>query len=410
MKCLILSLKTIWKVSDSMKTMINRIRNSEFSTFNEVLRLKVTIVTIFLVIFVSLSIPLSSFNTFSTDINILIPVGFSLLMVLTMFLTIINLNRWAMHFSIYTVIGLTLFYVGGTDHFYGYILFFVTLTVIIFYQDIITYLIYGGGITVFGIFYIMQNGDAIVGINSSGVDISSLTYQTILIGFYVIFLIQFIVSDNIYEKMNNEWVRMNKVLQKYQTFSLQYLKENLEKNETEPLYKIPKFQQLISELAVFINEFFEEDGNKIAEVVEFYFFLHDQEIDKIVSDKELPLITRKYAMELQKYLINSRSELVSILFDFTTLFKGDTKFQETRYEYNLDNLFSNKIDKLLALAILYKYLKTEVTQYDRWGKVARVLTHEEITELFVSKEFREFISFEQVNFYLDNQELFEMHL
>ncbi len=66
--------------------------------------------------------------------------------------------------------------------------------------------------------------------------------------------------------------------------------------------------------------------------------------------------------------------------------------------------------KLLSLAILYKYLKTEVTQYDRWGKVARVLTHEEITELLVSKEFREFISFEQVNFYLDNQELFEKHL
>ena len=89
---------------------------------------------------------------------------------------------------------------------------------------------------------------------------------------------------------------------------------------------------------------------------------------------------------------------------------GDKKFQETRYEYSLEKLFENKIDKLLALSILYKYLKTEVTQYDKWGKVARVLTHEEITELLVSKEFREFISFEQVNFYLDNQELFEMYL
>ncbi len=410
MKYLILSLKIIWKVSDSMKSMINRIRNSEFLTFNEVLRLKVVIVTIFLFVFVTLSIPLSSYNTFTKDVDILIPIGFALLLVLTMVLTIINLNRWAMHLSIYTIIGLTIFYVGGTDHFYGYILFFVTLTVIIFYQDIITYLIYGGGITIYGIYYIAQNGHSIVGINSSGVEYSSLTYQTILIGFYVVFLIQFIVSDNIYEKMNNDWVRMNKVLEKYQTFILQYLKENLEQNEIEPLYKNSKFQQLVSELSVFINEFFEEDGNKIAEVVEFYFFLHDQEINKIVEDKELPLITRKYAVELQKYLINSRSELVSILFDFTTLFKGDKKFQETRYEYNLEKLFNNKIDKLLALSILYKYLKTEVTQYDRWGKVARILTHEEITELLVSKEFREFISFEQVNFYLDNQELFEKHL
>ncbi len=410
MKYLILLLKTIWKVSDSMKSMINRIRNSEFLTFNEVLRLKVGIVTIFLFIFVTLSIPLSSYNTFTKDVDILIPIGFALLLVLTMVLTLINLNRWAMHLSIYTIIGLTIFYVGGTDHFYGYMLFFVTLTVIIFYQDIITYLIYGGGITIYGVYYIAQNGQSIVGINSSGIEYSSLTYQAILIGFYIVFLIQFIVSDNIYEKMNNDWVKMNKVLEKYQTFSLQYLKEHLEKNEIEPLYKNSKFQQLVSELSVFINEFFEEDGNKIAEVVEFYFFLHDQEINKIVEDKELPLITRKYAVELQKYLINSRSELVSILFDFTTLFKGDKKFQETRYEYSLEKLFNNKIDKILALSILYKYLKTEVTQYDRWGKVARILTHEEITEFLISKEFREFVSFEQVNFYLDNQELFEKYL
>lgn len=393
-----------------MKTMINRIRNSEFLTFNEVLRLKVTIVTIFLFVFVTLSIPLSAFDNFTKDVDVLIPFGFALLLVLTMFLTLINLNRWAMHFSIYTIIGLTIFYVGGTDHFYGYILFFVTLTVIIFYQDVITYLIYGGGITIYGIYYIIGNGEAIVGINSTGVEFSSLTYQVILVGFYVIFLIQFVISDNIYEKMNNEWVRMDKVLNKYQSFSLQYLKEYLEENEQEPLYKSIQFQQLVSELSVFINEFFEEEGNNIAEVVEFYFFLHDQEIEQIVEDKELPIETRKYAVELQKYLINSRSELVSILFDFATLFKGDKKFEENRYEYSLQKLFSNKIDKLLALAILYRYLKTEVTQYDRWGKVARILNHEEITELLVSKEFREFISFEQVNFFLDNQELFEKYL
>ena len=92
------------------------------------------------------------------------------------------------------------------------------------------------------------------------------------------------------------------------------------------------------------------------------------------------------------------------------MFKGDKKFQVCRYEYNLEKLFNNKIDRLLGLSILYKYLKTEVTQYDRWGKVSRVLTHEEISELFISKEFRAFISFEQVNFYLDNAELFEKHL
>ena len=393
-----------------MKAIINRILNSEFLTFNEVLRLKVAIVTIFLFVFVFLSIPLSSFNNFTLDINIFVPLGFAVLLVFTLVLMLFNLNRWAMHFSIYTVIGLTLFYVYGSDHFYGYILFFVALTVIIFYQDIITYLLYGGAITVLGVFYIVQNGISIVGINSPGVEVSSLTYEIILIGFYVTFLIQFIISDNIYEKMNNEWVKMNKVLENYQDFSLEYLKEIAEDKGQDLLYKNVKFQQTISELSVFINEFFEETGENIVEFVEFYFFIHNQNIDEIIEDEEVSPLTRKYAKEFQKYLMDERSELVSILFNFSTIFKGDSDYNEKRYEYNLDKLFSNKIDKLLSLAMLYKYLRTEITQYDKWGKIERILTHEEVTELFVSKEFREFISFEQVNFYLDNQELFEEHL
>ena len=166
----------------------------------------------------------------------------------------------------------------------------------------------------------------------------------------------------------------------------------------------------IKENLQFINEFFEESGDNIAEFVEFYFFLHDQNIDEIINDKKVPTVTRKYAREFKKYLMNERSELISILFNFSTLFKGDSEYDEKRYEYSLEKLFPNKINKLLSLAILYKYLKTEVTQYDKWGKIERVLTHDEITELFVSKEFREFISFEQVNFYLDNQELFEKYL
>ena len=169
-------------------------------------------------------------------------------------------------------------------------------------------------------------------------------------------------------------------------------------------------EQTISELSIFINEFFEEKGENIAEFVEFYFFLHNQDINEIIEDKNVSTLTRKYANEFHKYLMNERSELISILFNFSTLFKGDSNYNEKRYEYNLDILFTNKIDKLLSLAILYKYLKTEVTQYDKWGKIERKLTHSEVTELFVSKEFREFISFEQVNFYLDNQDLFEEFL
>jgi hypothetical protein len=210
--------------------------------------------------------------------------------------------------------------------------------------------------------------------------------------------------------MNNEWVRMNKILGKYQEFTVQHLLEMIEENNAEPVYKNMKFQQTVSELCLFVNEFFEKDANNITEVVEYYFFLHEQEVDDIVQNKSLSITARRYANELEKYLLNRRSELVSILFDFATLFNEDREYSPTRYEYNLDKLFSDRIDKMLSLAILYKYLKTEITQFDKWGNVKRVLTHQEITELFQSKEFREFISFEQVNFFLDNQELFDVYL
>ncbi len=289
-------------------------------------------------------------------------------------------------------------------------MFFVTLTIIIFYQDIATYLLYGGVITAFGVYYVFSKGTLIIGTNTLNPDISLYTYLVVLVGFYLVFLIQFLVSDNIYEKMNNDWVRMNKVLGKYQGLTFQHLYEIIEDNNRERIYKNVKFQQTVSELSVFINEFFEENADNIAEVVEFYFFLHDQDIETVVDSNELPVKTRKYASQLSKYVLNSKSELVSILFDFSTLLKENKEFELNRYEYNLNKLFDDKIDKLLSLAMLYKYLRTEVTQFDKWGNVKRVLKHKEITELFVSKEFREFITYEQVNFFLDSEELFEKYL
>ena len=393
-----------------MRKILDRIKNSEILTFSEVLRLKVAIVTLFVIVLIILSIPLSSFNDYTSDINILVPIGFGVLVFLTILFTIVNFNRLAMHLSIITIVLITVFLTSGGNHFYAYMMLFVTLTVIIFFQDISTYLLYGGAITAYGVYYIFDKGISIVGINTINTDISLYTYLVVLVGFYTVFLIQFLMSDNFYEKMNNDWVRMNKVLGKYQEMTVQHLFEIVENNGQEPVYKNVKFQQTVAELSVFINEFFEEHAENIAEVVEFYFFLHDQDIETVVNSKDLPIKTRKYASQLQKYVLNSRSELVSILFDFSTLVKESNGFDSNRYEYNLDKLYDDKIDKLLSLAILYKFLRTETTQFDKWGSVKRVLTHKEITEMFVSKEFREFITYEQVNFYLDNEDLFEEYL
>ncbi|MCF7926500.1 MAG: hypothetical protein K9L74_02895 [Candidatus Izimaplasma sp.] len=393
-----------------MKMMLNKIINTEFLTFNEVLKLKVTIVNIFLLVFVVLSIPISSLNNLTLDINILLPLGFFIIIGITFLLTFVNLSRVAMHFSIYNVAGITLYFTAGTNNFYAYILFFVTLTIIIFYQDMVTYLVYGGIITIGGTFYIIQYGISFVGSNSLSTSVSQFTYLVVLIGFYLVFLIQFFISDSIYETMNNEWVKMDKILSKYNDLSVRHLASMLEKHDKEPLYKNTKFQQTVSEISVFINEFFEDEASNITEAVEYYFFIHDKEIEEIMNNKNLTLTTRKYAEQFNKYLMNKNSELVSILFDFATLFKETNEFDEYRYSYNINEIFDDKVDKLLSLAILYKYLKTEITQLDKFGFVKRKLDHSEISEMFESNLFREFISYEQLNFFKDNQELFDEYL
>jgi hypothetical protein len=203
---------------------------------------------------------------------------------------------------------------------------------------------------------------------------------------------------------------MNDLLEKYQNYTFSHIKEREEKNGEEPTNKNAVFQKAVSELACFINEFFEDDDGDMAEVVEFYFFLHDQEIDKVIKDTNLPLLTRKYAFELDKYLLDHRNELTSILYDFSTLFYETKNYKSDRYDYNIDSLYKNRANKILSLAILYKFLKSEITQFDKWGQVTETLSHDEITELLVSPEFRGFLSYEMVNFYLDNQELFDKHL
>ncbi|MCF7925160.1 MAG: hypothetical protein K9L26_01390 [Candidatus Izimaplasma sp.] len=393
-----------------MKTLLDRIRHSEFLTFNEVLRLKLIIVTVFISVFVILSYISAPLSTSQDNTFLFVLIAFSFLFLLTILFIAINSNRIAMHLSIITILGITFAFVNSSNYFYGFIMFFVSLTVIIFYHDIVTYLIYGGLVTGYGCYYIITNGSYIVGTNSLNPLISQDTYLIVLLGFYIVFLIQFIVSDSIYEKMNNEWLKMSKILSRYQSFSTKYIDELKEKNKETAIYDSSRFQQTVNELSTFINEFFEEDGSKIAEVVEYYFFLHSQDIDEIINSAEGSVLTKRYAKQFKKYMLNDNSEMISLLYDFATLFKETPDYSIHRYKYHLSDLFENRVDKLIALAFLYKYLKTEATQYDKYGSVKRMLAHDEITEMFISKEFREFLSFELVNFYLDNQELFREHL
>jgi len=69
-------------------------------------------------------------------------------------------------------------------------------------------------------------------------------------------------------------------------------------------------------------------------------------------------------------------------------------------------MFSNRTNRILALGLLYQYLRREVTQFDKWGRVDKVMSQQEVKALFTSKPMRKFISYEDMNFFLKNLSLF----
>jgi len=393
-----------------MKNLILKLRNSEFLSLAEVLRLKVSLVLIFLFIFGALTIPFSIFEDLSINIKIIVPSVFLLLFIMTSLMLAFNKVRLSMHFSIYIFIALTVYYLGSSSELYGYLLIFITLTIIIFYQDIYAYIIYGGVLTAYGVIYLLENSDMMAGVNVYQMSTSMIIYQYSLIGFFMVFLIYFILVDTSYEKLNNDYLETDKYLERYRDLIIRYVEEFNEKEEEPPFIEKSSFHQAVSEITIFISEILEINQNKISEVIEFYFFLHSQNIEEVLNNDQLPTETLKYAKQFKKYLLNKNNEMESLIQDIAGINKQMFENTENHYLYNINDIFTNRSNRLLALVSIYKFLRTEVTQFDKWGRVDRVLEHDEIKEIIQSKMFRKFISFEDVNFFLTNEELFKIHL
>jgi len=391
-----------------MPSIINKIRKSGLLNRTEILKLKVTLVMFFLLIFGVLTIPVSIFEGLSLNIRIIVPLTFTLLFLISFLLLFFNKTRWAMHFSIYTFLGLTYYYVAGSGQLYGYFLLFITLSVIIFYQDLTTYIIYGGAVTIFGIFFISTITDELMVIDNAQLQVSPLIYQVILLGFFIVFLIHFILKDSIEETLSKEYYESEKLIQRFQHYALSYVQDFEERETKTPLYEDSFFKAQVMELANFIakDDTLGVEGEDIEEMSEFYFFLHNHHIDSIMQKENLSSTTKEYALQFNKYLINKNGHMNSMLFKLVCEFKKPYELSFKRYNHSFDEMFSNRTNRIIALGLLYQYLKQEVTQFDKWGRVDKVMSHQEIRTLLTSKPMRRFISFEDMNFFLKNEQLF----
>ncbi|MDD3127152.1 MAG: hypothetical protein WC479_04980 [Candidatus Izemoplasmatales bacterium] len=391
-----------------MKNFFQKVSNTEFLPMSEVRKIKIILVMAFLLVITAVTIPFSLFFKYN-----LLTIIIVLIVLILGFILIFALFRWnkilaAGQISIIYTLALTVFYTLGTGSFYAYLFFFIALTIIIFYQELFSYLTYGTLVVAIGVYYIFTNQAELV----SAQDIvgSVYVYACILVLFYLIFLVQILYNEKLYIDLNYDWVKMNRLIEKYQDRSLTYLVELDKRQKRTPAYEDVKYQKALGEIAIFLAEHFREDGKDILNVRDLYIYVHERGLKRVLDNDEFSVSTKKIANRLDKYLLNSRTDMISMIFNFYTKFRETAPYRDNRYEYNLSRLAPSHDEQIIAMALIYQYLANEVCQEDHWDPSDKPLSHQEISELLTSPEMEEFLNAEQIAFYKDNSDLFEKHL
>jgi hypothetical protein len=296
----------------------------------------------------------------------------------------------------------------GTSSFYAYMFFFIGLTVIVFYQELFSYLTYGTFVVALGVYYVIRHQANLAG--ATLIVGSVYVYIAILALFYFILLLQVLYNEKLYTDLNYEWVRMIHIIDKYQDDTMSYIEDIRKQKHLDPVYENIAFQKAVGEISVFMYEQFRDRGKEIGNVLDLFIYIHEKGIDHILASEELSVSTKKVANRLYKYLLNRRSNMISIIYNFYTRFCETTPYRDNRYEYSLDKLALTNDERIIAMALLYAYLANEVSKADDWGQMTQVMSHEEIYEWFTSAEMTEFLSDAQIEFFKDNAELFKEHL
>ncbi len=391
-----------------MKNFLRRVFNTEFLPMSEVRKIKVILVMTFLLLVTAVTIPLSIFFDYELSVKIIVP---SILIVtIGIIIILIRLNKImaSIQITIIYTIALTFFYMQGTSGFYAYLFFFICLTVIVFYQELFSYLTYGTFTLALGVYYVINHQTNLAG--ATPLYGSVLVYVGILAMFYLIFLLQILYNEKMYADLNYEWVKMLHVIDKYQDDAYAYMEELRKDKHKDPLYENVDFQKAVNEISVFVYEQFRDKGKEIGNVLDLYIYIHEKGLDHILHSEELSVATKKVANRLNKYLLNRRTSMVSIIMNFYTRFRETSLYRENRYDYAINQLTQANDELIIAMALMYTYLANEVTSADEWGQMTKIMTHEEIYDWFTSDEMSEFLSDAQIAFFKENADLFNEHL
>lgn len=382
---------------------IKKIINSEFLPITEVRKLKVYVVLAFLFIITVVTIPFSFFLDYGTLIKVISLAVFSLFFVLSVVLLKFNKVFTAIQVTTIYSILLMVFYTQGISSFYAYIFFYITLTIIIFYQEIYSYFIYGTLTLALGIYYTFSYSEGLVTVQ----DISGSVYIYIagLVIYYLVSFIQIFNNEKLYADMNIEWVKLNNINTQYQGEILHYLESIRTDLKASPIYEDLEFQKAAFELSEFIAEQVLKDGKEIKNLLDLYIYIHEKGLDTIMKNNDISLAMKKSSNILSKYLINQNTDMFSMIISFYLKVLPTDEFVINRYDYHLESITDFKDEQFISFCLLYFYLQNEINEESRWHSLNYETKN--LDEIFDKLDLTEFFSEEIIALYKDNLDLFK---
>ncbi|MFA7075440.1 MAG: hypothetical protein WC152_02095 [Candidatus Izemoplasmatales bacterium] len=388
-----------------MINFIKKVLHSEFLPISEVRKLKVHIVMSFLFILTLVTIPFSFFLNYSTLIKVLSIAVFALFYLLCVILVRFNKIFTAIQISIIYSVLLMVFYTTGISSFYAYIFFYITLTIIVFYQEIYSYFLYGTLTLVLGILYTSSYSEGLMLQND--VEGSVFIYIAGLVIYYLVSFIQILNNEKLYADLNIEWVKMNNLNINYQDEMLYHIEDMRAEMKKSPIYEDLEFQKVAFELSEFIAEQVLKDGKQITNLIDLYIYIHEKGLESVLKNDEISIAMKKNSNILGKYLLNQNSDMFSMIISFYLKFHQTKEYKSNRYIYNVENITSLTDEQIISFCLIYFYLSDEISESK--GLDSFKSEEKSIDDIFNKIDMNEFFSEQVITFYNDNIDLLKKY-
>lgn len=389
-----------------MRDLLFRIRSSQYLSNNEIVAIKVIFVTILLFIMGSITVPVNILFSGLTFVQVAFPLAFVATFLATIILNLLSKPRLAMNASIYSfaIIAASLF--PTASPIYIYLMFFGILGLLVFYQDFYAFAIYGTTVTLFGVIFTILNVETFTaGIFDANQTLQIIIYQGTLIIFYVFFLIHFINVEIVNERYIKSFLESKSYTKSYIELILKLKNAMNDHERVRPIFDQNAFQQGLLEVSTFLGEIFGFKAKEIQELVEFYLYLHEVDPDEIIQKKGINPKTRNFARQLKRYIVDENNEFMGLVYEMISETQMGLGFETDNLEIKLSKNYFSNTDRFISVIAIYYFLRTEITQLDKWGRTDETLTHQAVKNIMQNSQILNYFDATEINLILENDDL-----